>query len=248
MLKINVIASSSKGNLILIENSTTKLMIDCGLPIKQIIQATKGRIGEYSLLVTHEHFNDHCKSIKELARRQTPIVCNKSVADRYNLQGYHKLTITEKVNHDKEFSLCQKLQIGDFTVIPIELKHTNPDGSLCPCNGYIIACNETKENILICLDFMYLPYNLSNVRIDYAMIEINYSESILDNLEVNEIVNKRRLFSHCSLQTAIQILDSLNKEYLKKIYIMHTSDDADKQYIKNTVVEKYKLPVEMANE
>lgn len=248
MLKINVVASSSKGNLILIENSTTKLMIDCGLPIKQIIQATKGNIDKYTLLITHEHFADHCKSIKDLKQRQIPIICNQSVADKYELKNYHKLLVTEKLNPDLQFGICKKLQIGDFTVIPLELKHTNIDGSLCPCNGYIIVSNETSETVLICLDFMYFPYNIGNTRIDYAMIEINYSESILENAAVNEIVNKRRLFSHCSLQTAMAILDSLNKEHLKKIYIMHTSDDADKKEIKNTIIERYGIPTEMINE
>ena len=65
MIKINVIASGSKGNCYLIEKDNSSLLIDPGISFKQIIKKTSGKV--YTVdgcLISHSH-QDHCISAKD---------------------------------------------------------------------------------------------------------------------------------------------------------------------------------------
>jgi len=55
-MEINVLASSSKGNCIIIGDGQSKIMIECGIPIKQIRE--KGGFNVHEIqgcLVSHGH-------------------------------------------------------------------------------------------------------------------------------------------------------------------------------------------------
>lgn len=64
------------------------------------------------------------------------------------------------------------------------------------------------------------------------MIEVNYTDGMLDEGYVPE-VEKRRLKSHMSLETAVQFLESTDRSRLKAIYAIHGSEtrcDRDEVY------------------
>lgn len=55
-MKIKVIASGSKGNCYLIDDGETKLLIECGIPFKQIQIGCDFKLSSVAAcLVSHEH-------------------------------------------------------------------------------------------------------------------------------------------------------------------------------------------------
>lgn len=78
MLRFTTLASGSRGNALLVEHDDTLLMVDCGLPCRDVEQrlAAVGRSGDdvAALLVTHEH-TDHLRGVGAFARRYgTPVL------------------------------------------------------------------------------------------------------------------------------------------------------------------------------
>ena len=65
---ISCYASGSAGNLYKIENNKTTLLIECGLPMKDIRHCLGTTIDNVeAVLLTHEH-KDHSKAIHEFLR------------------------------------------------------------------------------------------------------------------------------------------------------------------------------------
>ena len=91
MLKNTTFASSSEGNMYLLESKKAKILIECGL---EKIAIRKKLMGAKSLLitdldcclVTHAH-QDHCKNIEYIAE-YIDVYSNIEVADKYENVKY----------------------------------------------------------------------------------------------------------------------------------------------------------------
>ncbi len=78
MIRFTSLGSGSEGNALLVEAGTTRLLIDCGLPVRQALARIKARgvdpMGLDAILVTHEH-GDHVGGVMALARKTGALVC-----------------------------------------------------------------------------------------------------------------------------------------------------------------------------
>lgn len=78
--RLTALASGSSGNAFLLQAGQTSLLIDCGLPARQIVRELKRR-GVHpeelaAILLTHEH-GDHVLSAGALSRRYgVPVLAN----------------------------------------------------------------------------------------------------------------------------------------------------------------------------
>ena len=62
-MDIKVLASGSSGNCYYVSDGDSPVLIECGLPWKQIQQGINFRTSELAgCLVSHEH-QDHCKAV-----------------------------------------------------------------------------------------------------------------------------------------------------------------------------------------
>ena len=67
-MDIKILGSSSKGNCYFVSDGATKLLLDCGLPIKEILKGIDfAPQFVTACLVTHSH-GDHVKSANKLAQ------------------------------------------------------------------------------------------------------------------------------------------------------------------------------------
>jgi phosphoribosyl 1,2-cyclic phosphodiesterase len=84
-LRVKSLATGSSGNVILVQAGETSLLVDCGLPTRQVEEYLRHRhIDPASLagiLLTHEH-SDHIQSAGVMARRyNVPIIANRRTLD-----------------------------------------------------------------------------------------------------------------------------------------------------------------------
>lgn len=210
-MEIKAIGSGSSGNGYLVSDGMTRLLLDCGLPIKQLQAATGYTISSLDgCLISHSH-QDHCKAHRDLARLGVDIYAEPDTLGEMHAQGHRY----------KAVWAMEQFTIGTFDVLPFDLVHdvTNL--------GYLLYSRETREKLLYATDTMYLPYRVSGVT--HWLIEANNDLGAMeDNVasgRLNRGLKHRIQRSHMSLETLLGIFQANDMSQTEQIWLIHLSDD-----------------------
>lgn len=223
-MNIKVIASGSKGNCYLIDDGETKILIECGIPFKQIQIGCDFKLSSVSAcLVSHEHL-DHCKAVPELIKAGIDVYAPREVFGARNLTGHRCIDVRP----------LTPVNIGTFEVIPFDCQHDVTNF------GYLIHSRKTNERLLFFTDTFYVKYRFKGL--NYIMAECNYSldavnESI-DRGYIPSALKKRLLTSHMSLEHFIQMLQANDLGKVKQIYLLHLSDNNSNAELFKAAVQK----------
>lgn len=214
-MKILYSATSSKGNCSVIESyDGTLLCIDAGLKYKNVNREIGYRLHECStLLLTHGH-GDHISDTSDFLRIGMGLYCSKGTFDTVRLNKRYN-----KIAHKESF--C----VTGFKIVPFELKHSNSDGSNCPCFGFLIQDIASKDKMLWCTDTKMIPYAFPPL--ERYCIEANFleQESYFDDMSsIEKSVEIRRVQSHMSVETAVDFLKKQDLSKCKEIRLLHLSN------------------------
>ena len=227
MLTISVLGSNSSGNCYLVQSPLTKevLMLDAGVPFKEIQKAMKFDFKNLiGVLITHEH-TDHIKSADKLANIGMEIYASEGTFNSKGMNGHRLNYITAL----KEF------QVGNFKILPFKTEHDAEEPL-----GFLIEFIPTKERILYATDTFYIKYKFKNI--NYFLIECNYIKDIAKkNIELGIIERtryKRLLHSHLSLDNCIEFLKNNVSAVTRKIVLIHLSDDNSNEKVMQDVINK----------
>lgn len=239
-MEIKPISSGSKGNCYLVSDGKTKILLDCGIPIRQI------RIGcDFELssiagcLITHCH-QDHCKSLYPLLLEGMD--CYVPANELQLIEPSVRLAIE---THHRAHKLkgapftddqYDYIHIGTLLVAPFGVEHDTPEPV-----GYLVYSEHTKEKVLYFTDTYTVPVKFAGL--NYIIGECNYDSSELwehiDSGSTNTGRAKRLFRSHMSLDNFLSFLDQNDLTHLKQIYICHMSDDhGNEKKIKKAVQKK----------
>lgn len=216
---IKVVATGSKGNFYVVETKEEILLLECGIQIKDIKKALNFDLSKVKgCLLTHSH-NDHCKAISEVLKF-TDVFTSKGTKEE--IQGRFELNRhCFEVEHNKPF------EVGGFMIVPFNTQHDTKEPL-----GFLIYHKEIG-NILFATDTYYLKYKFRNI--DYALIECNYNEEILEYLPA---YRARLLKSHMSLETLKETLKTWELSKTKKIVLIHLSEEnSNSDLYKKTIKE-----------
>lgn len=202
-MEIKPIASSSKGNAYLVSDGKTTILLECGLPLKELKHRTKfvvpGQID--ACLVSHSH-NDHAKSLKDLLNTGVDCYALKETFEAKGVAEHHRA---------KAIKVNNPYYLKTMLIIPLEMKHD------VPCIGFMITSRETGERLLFATDTYLIKQ--APVGLTHIMIEANYDVEL-----VEEDALKNRLFkSHMGIDTTISYLKSIDLSKVKQIYLLHLS-------------------------
>lgn len=214
-MKLNTLSSSSKGNIHILENGVTTILLDCGIKFNRLTNELNN-LKIDGVLITHEH-GDHiggCKTLSE--NKLTNYYSTKETLDKVNVPLFSK----KKIEPFKTF------KIGTFTIVAFEVKHD----AVHPVN-YLIKDEISKAQLLYITDTGYID-NLEFKDIDYILIECNFDEEWFnkEELTTTESIKKKRLFSevgHLSIQKTIEFLKRTINYNTKKIVLCHISHSFD---------------------
>ena len=160
-MKIKPVASSSKGNAYLVSDGTTTILLECGLPLKELKHKTKfvvpGQID--ACFVSHSH-NDHAKSLKDMLNAGVDCYALKDTFESKGVTEHHRA---------KNIEINKLYTVGTFNFITLEMKHD------VQCVGFLIHSKETGERLLFATDTYLIKYAPKDL--DYIMIEANYDIS-----------------------------------------------------------------------
>lgn len=228
-LQIEILGSSSSGNAYIIDDGETSLLLDAGLPFKEMQIKSDFKVNNVSAcLLSHEH-GDHSKAVKELLSRAIDVYAPIETINFLNLSGHR----VHKAEASKVFT------IGSFKILPIQMFHD------CNCYGYLVQSEKTKEKLFFATDTYKITVNPKGV--DYLIIEINYQMEIINRL-INEGIEEpgirgRLLRSHFEMNDCIEWLGRIDKSRLKRIYVAHLSNGhSNAEQIRQSVIEATGIP------
>lgn len=228
---IKPLASSSSGNAYLV-GGRSPLLLDCGLPFRQLQKATGYQLSSLAgCLLSHEH-RDHSKAAKDLMGAGVDLYASQGTAEALGLE-HHRLHIIRAK---------KQIKIGSWTVLPFETQHdaAEPLGFLLAGGG---------EKLLYATDTFYIRYRFRGLT--RILLEVNYAQDILDaNVERGAVPpeHRRRVMrSHMSLETAKDFFRANDLSKVREIWLCHLSDgNSDAERFKREIQALTGKPVYIA--
>lgn len=204
-MKIKCIGSGSSGNGYVLISCEEILLIECGVPAKEMLRAIDYQTSKVSgCLLSHVH-GDHANYIKDYMKYGIEVYCSDEVSsDIHTVYG-------EKT---RQMQRMRQYVIGKFKVIAFSVPHNGTE-----CDGFVIE-HEEFGKLLFITDAEYCPYNFSNMGITHAMIECNYSKDYL----TKDLENYGHVLSgHMELETCKRFIQTINSQNLRSVVLLHLS-------------------------
>jgi len=226
LLNIRSYASSSKGNLYTIDDGYTKLMLECGLPWRDIQSKLDFGVSQIAgCLVTHEHL-DHARAVPDLMKTGIDCYMSQGTAQALKLSG-HRLHIIEAL---VQFS------IGTWAIKPFSGRHAAAE-PLC-----FLMANQSAERLLFATDTAYIANTFEGLT--HVMIEANYAMPILKYKTGASLLRQSIIGDHMSLDTLIRMLRANDLSKVEEIHLLHLSNNnSDAAMFKRRIQEVTGKPV-----
>ena len=222
-MKLKCLGSSSAGNCYLLtSNNGETIILDCGIPIKEIKKGLNWNIKDVvGVLCTHKHL-DHSKSVKDFKSMGIPILAPYLGNSR------------------------KSMNMGEFTVKPFDLTtidgnwtHTNADGTPCPIYGFLIA-HEEMGRMLYITDCEVIKWKFKDI--NHILLGVNYDKDLVD--KDNDPKTRHVFRGHLSIDTACDFVKANYSDILQNVIMCHlSSENADS----DSFIEKMKKVAKNAN-
>lgn len=223
-MDIKVFASGSSGNCYWVSNGCTTLLLEAGIPLREIRKAADFRLYEAAgCLLSHEHL-DHAKAAKDVAEKAgIDVYASHGTLRALGLEGhkFHALL----TGHTRP--------LETLLVYPFEVCHDAAEPL-----GYAIESKCTDERLLYLTDTFYCKYRIQGMT--HCMIECNYSEAALQKAveegRTPPDMAKRLRTSHMSLETLVEFFRANDCSKLQQVYLLHLSNrNSDEQEMKQAI-------------
>ena len=227
-MRLHCIATGSTGNCYtLTSDSGETLILDCGIPIKEIKKGLDWNIkGIVGVLCTHKHL-DHSKSVLELCKA-----------------GFHTV-VPYLISSGKSETFGCRMKKSNFkidtfalTTIDGNWTHTDANGEPCPIFGFLITHPEMGKMLYI-TDCELIKWKFKGI--NHILLGVNYDKDLVDtdNPKANHVFR-----GHLSIDTACDFVKANDSDSLQNVIMCHlSSENADK----DSFIEKMKNAVNGAN-
>lgn len=215
-MKLKCIATGSTGNCYtLTSNGGETLILDCGIPIKEIKKGLNWNVKDVvGAICTHSH-QDHSKSVKGLNNMGIP-VCTP----------YKKLLMSQFLSNS-----YFTVRTFDLTTVDGRWTHTDANGEPCPIFGFLITHPEMGK-LLYITDTELIKWKFKDI--NHILLGVNYDKDLVDtdNPKANHVFR-----GHLSIDTACDFVKANYSDSLQNVIMCHlSSENADR----DSFIEKMK--------
>lgn len=222
-MKLTCLGSSSAGNCYLLQaDNGETLILDCGIPIKEIKKGLNWNIkGIVGVLCTHKHL-DHSKSANDFKAMGIPIC-----------KPYETLLMNQFLANS-----YFTVRTFDLTTVDGRWTHTNADGTECPCYGFLITHKEMGK-LLYITDTELIKWKFKDI--NHILLGVNYDKDLVDtdNPKANHVFR-----GHLSIDTACDFVKTNYSDSLQNVIMCHlSSENSDR----DSFIEKMKKVAYGAN-
>ncbi len=215
-MRIASLGSGSRGNATLVDTGRSLVMVDCGLPKREILSRL-GRRGVSAgdldaILVTHEH-SDHTRGVAALSNSfGLPVYLTAGTATSKNLKA-----LVNKVLISPEHVFF----VGDLSIKAEPVPHDARE----PVQ-FCFECGDKKLGILT--DLGCITRHLINAfsDCDALMLEFNHDPKLLEDSSYPKSVKLRvgGNYGHLTNHQARGLLEATRTDRLHTLFIAHISE------------------------
>jgi phosphoribosyl 1,2-cyclic phosphodiesterase len=222
-MKLKCIATGSTGNCYTLTSSNGEtLILDCGIPIKEIKKGLDWNIKDVVGTICTHHHQDHSLSVYPLRRMGIPVFA-----------PYISKKPMKIGNGDF------RVQAFDLTTIDGSWTHTNADGTPCPIYGFLIA-HEEMGRMLYITDCELIKWKFKDI--NHILLGVNYDKDLIDRDNTGKANHVFR--GHLSIDTACDFVKANYSDSLQNVIMCHlSSENADR----DSFIEKMKKVAYGAN-
>tara|TARA_B110000438_G_C15790038_1_gene640250 strand:+ start:670 stop:1449 length:780 start_codon:yes stop_codon:yes gene_type:complete len=222
-MRFCVVGSGSKGNCLLVQESDTSILIDCGFSLKKLVRLLEPRDfdldGLDAIFITHEH-NDHVGGVRSVAKGLNIPVYGTAGSIRASKQALQGLAeVLELPSSNSVF-------IGDLEIEPV----TVPHDARQPCQ-YII--NGSNQRLGMLTDIGHItPFVLEHYKnLDGFVLEFNHDTSLIKKSAYPPALQERiaGAYGHLSNSQSENFLKKLDLSQLQFLVAAHLSQQNNSQ-------------------
>lgn len=202
-MKLKCIATGSTGNCYtLTSDSGETLILDCGIPIKEIKKGLNWNIKDVvGVLCTHQH-SDHNKSLKDFINMGIPVFA-----------PYLSL---ESMKMETDFNI----RMFDLTTIYGNWTHTHANGEPCPIYGFLIT-HKGMGRMLYITDCEVVKWKFKGI--NHILLGVNYDKDLIDRDNTGKANHVFR--GHLSIDTACDFVKANYSDSLQNVIMCHLSSE-----------------------
>lgn len=208
-LNVDIIASSSAGNAVVIDDGVSKLLLDAGVPYSKLRKHVKVSSLD-GVFVTHEHL-DHCKGVKELHDRGAELYMSQGTA--YAVKK--RLNMPVLIYWDLRDQ--EKEELNHWIVVPFLVDHDVDEPM-----GFLFESKNTGAKVVYIVDSATVDIKFNGIT--HWIVEANYDEELLEASGREEWLKDRNRNSHMSIDDLKDFLSFNDMSSTQAIYLVHLSD------------------------
>lgn len=222
-MKLKCIATGSTGNCYTLTfDSGETLILDCGIPIKEIKKGLDWNIKDVVGTICTHHHQDHSLSVYPLRRMGIPVFA-----------PYISKKPMKIGNGDF------RVQAFDLTTIDGNWTHTDANGEPCPIYGFLITHKEMGKMLYI-TDCEVVKWKFKGI--NHILLGVNYDKDLIDRDNTGKANHVFR--GHLSIDTACDFVKANYSDSLQNVIMCHlSSENADS----DSFIEKMKKVAGNAN-
>jgi phosphoribosyl 1,2-cyclic phosphodiesterase len=217
-MNITILASSSKANCLMIDDGTTRLLLDAGLPFPEIKRRLNFQTSLIAgALVTHSHA-DHSRAVPAMLKAGIDCYMGKSCAQELGLSEHHRVKLLEEL---------RTTEIGSWRIIPFGVVHDVAN------LGFV--CKSGRDAAVYMADTSYCRYSFKGLT--HILIECNYSKRTLAP-DLEPAVKRRLYRNHFSLENVKKFLQANDLTWVREIHLLHLSSGNSDSALFRAEIEK----------
>ena len=223
MIQFTSFASSSKGNAYMADDGRTRILLECGIPFRELRRRLGCGIGEIDYcLISHEH-KDHAKAARSVLDSGITVGTSLGTAKALDLNGYGLKILRAK----------QPETFGTFTVLPFDVPHDAAEPL-----GYLLISGE--DRLLFATDCGNIRYRFPGLT--EIAVECNHDAALMENAEGTWIERAKR--THMDVSRLCAYLKRTDLAKVRHIYLLHMSARyGDERAFQKRIYKAFGVPV-----
>lgn len=202
-MEITAIASSSTANCCALEHNGSRLILEAGVPFKNLSKALGGEASSaVGCLITHEH-GDHAKYVESYIKNGIDCYMSNGTANALNIPDKAKVPLKKTW-----------FKIGGWHIYMFPSKHDAAEPV-----GYIVQKNENR--IMFLTDTRIIPSIIDGLT--HLIIECNYCDDIIQKSTAYHA--NRAYVEHLGLEQVKDYLSEIDLSQLQEVVLIHLSSE-----------------------